>query len=58
MKKTSKGLTVTAVIDSGSKIITAFFNELPVLLVQGKDMDDIKIKLVSLLKSYVKRMHK
>lgn len=56
MKKTSKGLTVTAVIDDDSKTITAFFNELPGLLVQGKDMDDIKIRLRLLLKSYLKRL--
>jgi hypothetical protein len=51
MKKTSKGLTVTAVIDGDSRTITAFFNELPDLLVQGKDMEDIKTKLRSLLNS-------
>lgn len=58
MKMLSKGLSVTVVVDDDSKTITAFFNELPGLLVQGKDMEDIKTKLASLLRSYVKRMHR
>jgi hypothetical protein len=56
MNKASKKLTVTAVLDTNSKTITAFFNELPGLVVQGKDVNDIKGKLRSLLASYVKRL--
>ena len=49
-------LTVTAVFDEPSKSFTAFFNELPGLLVQGNSFDDVKQKLRSLLLSYIKRL--
>lgn len=48
-------LTVTAVVDDQNRV-TAFFNELPALVVQGNSDDDVKQKLGSLLKSFVKRL--
>ncbi len=51
-----KGLTVTAVQHDDSEIITAYFNELPGLVVQGSSMDDVKVKLGSLLKSFQRRL--
>ncbi len=55
MSKQSKELTVTAVQDQKSGQITAFFDELPGLVVQGNSDNDIKNKLGSLLDSYIKR---
>lgn len=55
-KKTSKILTVTAVLDDETKVITAFFNELPGLVIQANSMDDVRGKLDSLRKSYIKRL--
>ena len=49
-------LTVTAVHHVSSGNITAFFNELPGLLVQGNSDDDVKQKLRSLLNSFKKRL--
>jgi hypothetical protein len=54
--KSSKKLIVTAVFDNHSKAITAFFNEFPGLIVQANSLDDVKVKLDSLLKSYIKRL--
>lgn len=54
MSKQSKKLTVTAVLDKHTGQATAFFDELPGLVVQGNP-DDIKGKLTSLLDSYLKR---
>jgi hypothetical protein len=55
MNNASHKLTVTAVQhDNG--VITAFVNQLPGLVVQANSNDDIKIKLQSLLKSYIKRL--
>lgn len=48
-------LTVTAVVDDQNRV-TAFFNELPALVVQGNSDDDVKQKLESLLASFVKRL--
>lgn len=56
MSNSSKKLTVTAVKHDNSGFITAFFNELPGLVVQGSDDDDVIDKLDSLLKSYIKRL--
>ena len=56
MANLSSKLTVTAVMDKDNNCITAFFNELPGLVVQGKTTDDIKNKLQSLLASYIKRL--
>lgn len=55
MKK-SKKLSVTAVVDDNTNIITAFFNDLPALVVQGNTMEDIRTKLTSLLQSFIKRL--
>jgi hypothetical protein len=55
MKK-SKKLSVTAVVDDKTSLVTAFFNDLPALIVQGKDIDDVRYKLTSLLKSFIKRL--
>ena len=55
MSKPSMKLTVTAVVDDQNRV-TAFFNELPALVVQGNSDDDVKQKLESLLASFVKRL--
>jgi hypothetical protein len=55
MKK-SKKLSVTAVVDDKSSLVTAFFNDLPAIVVQGKDIDDVRQKLTSLLRSFIKRL--
>jgi hypothetical protein len=54
MKK-SKKLSVTAVVDSNQHI-TAFFNDLPAVVVQGTNIDDVRVKLTSLLQSFIKRL--
>jgi predicted RNase H-like HicB family nuclease len=56
MNKPSKKLTVTAIHDDSSNNITAFFDDYPGLLVQGKSIDDVKDKLSSLLRSFIKRL--
>lgn len=55
MSKPSMKLSVTAVVDNQSTV-TAYFNELPALVVQGTSIEDCRQKLVSLLKSFVKRL--
>lgn len=55
MKK-SKKLSVTAVVDGHTKAITAFFNDIPAVVVQGNTMEDVRVKLTSLLQSYIKRL--
>jgi hypothetical protein len=55
MKK-SKKLSVTAVVDRNTKVITAFFNDIPAVVVQGNTMDDVRVKLTSLLQSFIKRL--
>lgn len=55
MKK-SKKLSVTAVVNDNTDIITAFFNDLPAVVVQGNNMDDVRVKLTSLLQSFIKRL--
>lgn len=55
MNNPNKG-AVTAVMHPDSGAITAFFNELPGLVVQGNSQDDVKNKLNALLKSYIKRL--
>lgn len=57
MQDNKKGLTVTAVSMGDSTIITAFFNELPGLLVQGSSDEDVRLKLDSLLGSYIDRLN-
>lgn len=52
----SKKLTVTAVSHADSGMITAFFNEMPGLLVQGKSSEDVRTKLGALLDSYIQRL--
>lgn len=52
----TKKLTVTAIQDEDEGVVTAFFNELPGLVVQGKNRDDVSEKLVSLLDSYIERL--
>lgn len=47
---------VTAVTDRDSGQITAYFNELPGLVVQGKSISDVRTKLISLLDSYIQRL--
>lgn len=49
-------MSVTAVLHQDSGRITAFFNELPGLVVQGHSNNDVKTKLSSLLDSYIKRL--
>ena len=56
MTNPTKKMTVTAVIHQDSGTITAFFNELPGLVVQGDSKDDVKGKLTSVLDSYIKRL--
>lgn len=55
-KPAKKGLTVTAVLHQDTGVITAFFDELPGLLVQGTSNNDVDGKLRSLLDSYLKRL--
>lgn len=57
MSTPSKQLTVTAVTDGKSGIVTAFFNELPGLVVQSQSQDDVVDKLKSLLNSYINRLN-
>jgi hypothetical protein len=54
MRNPTKGLTVTAIAYKG--YITAFYNELPGLVVQGTSNDDVKVKLMFLMDSYIKRL--
>ena len=54
--KQSKKLSVTAVVDDNTNLITAFFNDLPALVVQGRNDDDVRVKLTSLLQSFIKRL--
>jgi tetrahydromethanopterin S-methyltransferase subunit B len=56
MSSNSKKLTVTAVTDSKSGLVTAFFNELPGLLVQANTMEEGVDKLKQLLNSFIKRL--
>lgn len=49
-------LSVTAVSLADSGTITAFFNELPALVVQGKSDEEVKTKLQRLLMSYINRL--
>lgn len=56
MTNPTKKMSVTAVFHQSSGRITAFFNELPGLVVQGHSDDDVKAKLTSLLDSYIKRL--
>jgi hypothetical protein len=51
----SKRPSVTAVDYGG--VITAFFTDLPGLVVQGNSADDVHHKLASLLDSYIKRLN-
>lgn len=55
MTNPSKSLTVTAIVNDGGKI-TAFFNEMPGILVQGDSKEDVAKKLKSLLNAYLKRL--
>ena len=54
--KDSKKMTVTAIPDPHSKVITAFINELPGLVVQANSLEEVRVKLDSLLKSYIRRL--
>jgi predicted RNase H-like HicB family nuclease len=56
MNKATRKFTVTALLDSKSGIITAFFDDLPGLVVQGNSETDVKEKLKDLLKLYIKRL--
>ncbi len=47
---------VTAIVTAKTGNVTAYFNDMPGLLVQGSSMDDIKIKLKSLLKFYIDKL--
>ena len=51
-----KGLTVTAVVHKTTGNITAFFDDLPGLVVQAKTTDDVDKKLRSLLDSFIRRL--
>ncbi len=56
MSNASNSLTVTAVSLGDSKVITAFFNQLPGLVVQGDSVNDVKVKLHSVLQTYIKKL--
>lgn len=56
MNKATRKFTVTALLDNKSNIITAFFDDLPGLVVQGSNENDVKNKLQDLLKLYIKRL--
>jgi predicted RNase H-like HicB family nuclease len=56
MNKATRKFTVTALLDNKSNIITAFFDDLPGLVVQGSNESDVKNKLQDLLKLYIKRL--
>lgn len=56
MATATNRLTVTAVVSGPTGAITAYFNELPGLLVQGNTIDDVRLKLRSLLDSYIKML--
>lgn len=56
MNKPTTKLSVTAILEKDSKIITAFFNELPGLVVQGVSESDVKTQLKDLLRLYIKRL--
>lgn len=56
MNKPTTKLSVTAILDNDSKIITAFFNELPGLVVQGVSEGDVRTQLKDLLGLYIKRL--
>lgn len=56
MNKPTTKLSVTAILSKDSKSITAFFNELPGLVVQGNSEDDVKMKLKDVLNLYIKRL--
>lgn len=55
MNKATRKFTVTAIVD-GSNVITAFFDDLPGLVVQGSSETDVKEKLKDLLRLYIKRL--
>ncbi|UAY53438.1 hypothetical protein [Ferruginibacter albus] len=55
MTNLSKRMSVTAVANDNG-VITAFFDDLPGLLVQGGSIEDVRDKLKSLLESYIKRL--
>lgn len=55
MEPKSKKLTVIAV-DHAEGNMTAFFKELPGLLVQGNDEKEITTKLRVVLKAYIARL--
>lgn len=56
MTNQQKKPTVTAVLHKDTGVVTAFFNDLPGLIVQGSDQTDVTKKLSSLLDSYIKRL--
>lgn len=56
MSNPTKKLTVTAIPNGNGRPMTAFFNELPALVVQGFNDEEILGKLASLLESYIKRL--
>ncbi|WP_106929462.1 hypothetical protein [Adhaeribacter arboris] len=55
MIKPSKKLTVTGILNNSGRI-TAFFNEMPGLVVQGISEEDVKDKLIILLDAYIIRL--
>lgn len=56
MNKPTTKLSVTAMLDNNSDSITAFFDELPGLVVQGNGWDDVKMKLKDVLMLYIRRL--
>ena len=54
MNNQSKGAVTAVMHETGA--ITAFFNELPGLVVQGNSHDDVKNKLNALIKAYIRRL--
>ncbi|WP_295233873.1 hypothetical protein [Sediminibacterium sp.] len=57
MSTKPKQLTVTAIQDSNTGVFTAFFNEMPGLLVQTKSQDDIVQKLKIVLDAHLTRLN-
>lgn len=51
-----KSLTATGLMDERTGFITAYINEFPGIVVQGKSEDDVNRKLDMLLDAFIKRL--
>lgn len=56
MSITNKKLSVTA-IQNPDGLFTAFFDQLPAIVVQGSSIDDVRVKLSKLLKAFAERLN-